>query len=1590
MPNHPPIDPLLALSALRTSGTATQSDLDAALHDIRTTVSSGQSWSSILSGAHHDVLLASRTASVPHVAESVRPAASVVPRFGMPIPIEPLPAGVAGRRLVSVRTLPVAAADPLARDWSRAQTPNATRGPFVNDAGQRFWIDTFVLPELVDIVATTGIAGAARLLARLPLRRGRPPVRRRQLAAGSVWLSANVLVKNRPPSEFVGARVTGGSLELQGVSSVSGSVVTLGGAWRMKIVLKLVAPPQPAPATGPGVDAANAVVTLPATVTITLDASGALSIDLAEAKANAYGTTVDFDAAPSPPFYDALSRSIVVPCTASSPQFNFTTVRSTSVRIAGSAPIARSGWALLVAVTTPPALGEASGAGFLWLELGGPLRVEWTGLPKPALVPHSVLGLAPGSIGLWADVVPGDVTHHLRLWDETGSSPLRQSSVDVTSIAGSTIFYLTQPGSEALVFMGKAVGHFDRPLVADGGRVPARMPLAWFVLLQLPADTTAGVIALDPDAMNAPHIAFALENAFLKTRPPVWLTVFGGTLDGDQLESGFATLYAPYRAVVPMLPDPYAANFESSPHQDFDPGWAAAMVAWSSPPVATLAFSVQGPQGQLLPPQGAAVLSAFFATREGNAQPGFVLLDVSSNADQFGVVIPRESRSVGVAGLTMVASARDVAVLTLPPISWEPMFSAGPSGGDPPLPPPPHDGGIAAFVADATDITPVEPVTLLDKYLAAVNHSRHFAARLPLPFGLIAHLDTRVHSDAPESTFIADGNAMFLNRPAFAHELLGGLQLAITGPANDDPHARDKPLPGGVDLVDDNQYAKGVLSENIYTRFKGDFGADKADGVPVRRYELSGYGASLLSDWRDPEAVGPAIIEARFDVFVGRTSHEVIQMQSILYPWWIKVVRTITMDRTRGGWILREDTGWVATNDGRFGYQGDPNALAEPPPATPPFPGNPLPPAFTADNIHPGAIEALVNVRNIQLVGAQFPLPPAGGSNAVIWQAVTFDADVVFVEVDNPLLVVRGGSSARRVPSRGITGWIEIDAPIYHTLSKSGEVVKRPRPASAADVFGLLAVQGPARAPIDCTVAFGGTQVKSGLVVRASSIDVRCADDAVTPRLAAAVRGSPLLPRNGAWSLARRAATDPAPSALDPSFPVPIVRPTAPATGSQLWHLADPIDILKLDDAANPSVRYGLVQSLGTQKVFFERPRVNNAAAPVTLPQPPKLADMGALLNAAGVFPGLADSFDFKTLKALSASEGNLGFSETFPIGAGEKKALLANLGVIQVQIEYHDEHEPDVPPPVTQPTKATITVDPDPNAAVRWSLFLSRVCFAVQYNNKPLISIFADVKADAKNAPTVANINVRYEGILGALQSIFTNIQQVARFLPGGEAAGLKVGFSQGHLTVRNAFALPTLPLGTGQITDVAVDMGFDVALSPFDIRFVAGLGSEQNPFRWIVSPLAGTGVVQVAVGNKGLDVLVQGGLGVGLAIDLGIASGSASVALAVQLNTGPDPFEIKGILSGRASVDVLQGLASATITLAAGLGIVPPPQLFKPPFLPPSVPPHEIPELTITLIASVAAGIHISVCWVVDVDWDGYWQFRQDINTPKISLPV
>ena len=61
--------------------------------------------------------------------------------------------------------------------------------------------------------------------------------------------------------------------------------------------------------------------------------------------------------------------------------------------------------------------------------------------------------------------------------------------------------------------------------------------------------------------------------------------------------------------------------------------------------------------------------------------------------------------------------------------------------------------------------------------------------------------------------------------------------------------------------------------------------------------------------------------------------------------------------------------------------------------------------------------------------------------------------------------------------------------------------------------------------------------------------------------------------------------------------------------------------------------------------------------------------------------------------------------------------------------------------------------------------------------------------------------------------------------------------------------------------------------------------------------------------------------------------------------------------------------------ITLTAGLGITPL---------------GGIPPTSVDFIASVAVGIHISVCWVVHVDFDGYWQYSQTIDLPSVDSVI
>uniref|UniRef100_UPI003B9835D4 hypothetical protein n=1 Tax=Klebsiella pneumoniae TaxID=573 RepID=UPI003B9835D4 len=76
----------------------------------------------------------------------------------------------------------------------------------------------------------------------------------------------------------------------------------------------------------------------------------------------------------------------------------------------------------------------------------------------------------------------------------------------------------------------------------------------------------------------------------------------------------------------------------------------------------------------------------------------------------------------------------------------------------------------------------------------------------------------------------------------------------------------------------------------------------------------------LFSDWRNPVDAAAIISKARFDVIVGRTSREIVQAYSVLYPYAVRVVRTITIERQNGAAVTRHDSGWQAVSDGSYHY----------------------------------------------------------------------------------------------------------------------------------------------------------------------------------------------------------------------------------------------------------------------------------------------------------------------------------------------------------------------------------------------------------------------------------------------------------------------------------------------------------------------------------------------------------------------------------------------------------------------------------------------------------------------------------------------
>lgn len=1447
-------------------------------------------------------------------------------------------------------------------------------GPFVDQLGALHWFDLFSSVQQTAITRTPD--ATPFLLLPLALPAGPVPTTL-PVGAGSLWIGAQWLAPAAPAGSYVGIRISGGTLTFSQAASVDAGGLQIAGATTLTLTVQPDSPAGPVGGGAPGADGGAVVAAMPAEVTFVFTEPGAKITAAGNASLTAYGSAVALHWQPAAPAYEAALAQILIPFQPQSAGFAAGSVLSTLFRPAGTAPIEGGAWALPVTVAAPAQLGAAATAGLLALVLGPGLRVDWSGLAGgPAGLQSVFLLGAGGMLALLATIRSTNrLGAEIGLWRNTPASTIARSALDLTFPKGALLYY-TSIASFAgsnhveIVAGGAAItAHIDRPLAADGGRLGPTLP-GTLALYETTTLKEALIVGQAPQAPAPPPIALALHNALLVTSPPTRLLAAGSfTATPAELDSGGLLLSFGLETLLPILPDPYAANFLPGRREKAAAPSSAvlATVLWSPTTETRLRFSdaALAPQSLQVTPLPATPapedqrneLVRLFDDSLGSANPTLFLLDVSSNADQLGVgmaiaagaLAPAPTgQALSISALDLVAPCLDLRVFTAPAVQWEPVVTIqNPNVLPFPFPSPAgflDDGGPTLLGAVDVTLVPVAPTPLLDQVISAYDGGAAGAALFTLPFGMVAVASLPQRPAHPSPLFRRPGLAEV--QPAFAPQnMTGGRQVSLTAPESIlQIGGRSPSLPGaavqlrnlvdqgGNPVKDQNGNPLSVLGPEVDQPFNLEFGPGANTAlVPVTRIDLSGYGASSFSAWTDPSANADAVVQVRFNMMVGRASHEVVQVKSILASGagFAVLVRTVTIDRQDNSEIFRYDSGWVAATPATWT----------------------LVPGLT---VHPGAVRGARNIREIRDTSQIFK------NGTVELTAVYFDADV---EIDGVL----SGGSGGLVPSPGQLGFVLTAPPLT--------------PLQASDLAALIASQGPLGGPVDCVIAVAGT----AQTMRLSRIELANAPHAgalVPQEFAAAARGSLVLPAQGSWSVLARTDTASEPTPIDADRGVPLIRqgPAGGPPGNAPWRLAEPAD-LWVPDA--PAMDYCLLHATDSTRVLFPRPKVESGTTAFTSTQTPLLADGFALMEATGVCPRQDACLAFPDASYALQIGGAGAFTLTGvpdPFAPSLGGRTLASGTAAAIGFEYADE--------TGSPAQVSVAIQPN-----AWSIGLKGI--NVRLDMTPfhgLMRTVGDVLADSASGATLASPKLVLGSVLAPLQDILTFLEALG--LPDPFA----LAFSNSGWTESKKYKLKAglqLNLPMKKSEGAPFDIPTDTPFGTFEIGLKLGFGnaaSSQGALftassQWLAY-LSFKGVLQApvfpAVKVGGLVVFkmeadfpsgsiaeqekltFQLGIVVTAGGDLipGVVQLKAQVAFAVTLVIVTTPPSSVGIGVGlilQASGQILSGLVGITFTAEAdGLYITSPKEIQ----------------------ATFDIQVDVSICWFLDVTFEAQTQYTKTLS--------
>ncbi|MGK7396323.1 MAG: hypothetical protein ACNS62_17230 [Candidatus Cyclobacteriaceae bacterium M3_2C_046] len=664
----------------------------------------------------------------------------------------------------------------------------------------------------------------------------------------------------------------------------------------------------------------------------------------------------------------------------------------------------------------------------------------------------------------------------------------------------------------------------------------------------------------------------------------------------------------------------------------------------------------------------------------------FALLDVSTNADLFGIsfdlLTRREYRvttnedgsgnpianlfPVQVHGMDVVSFGANVKAFTVPQISWEPVFNLSPPQPPPDGPIPgdpaggfnyyPNDGGPSHILNNSNEKITLAPLPLTSFLTKKRESDANFKAFsfFTLPFGLksVASLEQQYKYENTSR----QGGDLTDHKVAFKNDVHSGLQLRMDAgmPLREGDSKMFMGTTVQINNILDltgNDTGNSTLGGSVTKIFNGEFFNPqpgpfeliKQRGVPVTRMDMSGYGASMFSNWLNSKAALAETSQAKFDVFLGRCSHEIIQVKSILYPWAIKVVRTITLFRVGSGYVYRYDSGWKAESDGKFDFR---YFVFVPNTANPP-----VPPLISSERsaeyeIHPGLIKGLYNVTNIIETREIEPFTDVlqiqqnekyvdqdgkevehSGAQPLNFdvelQPVYFDADI---EIENVTIGAETKNTAEGekevVPSKRIVGFVQL-AP--KGLPLNNESLQR-----------LVLRQGNIGGPVDCEVDLAESSQK----MRLSRFDFNnaLAANGVDPVFSLAGKGNVLLPKDGSWSLVKHERANGDVSPVPANLSIPVIREgkvvkdgdtvkTEVPAGGVLTRIAEPVELLR--QPVSSTINYGFLQNTDTQKALFLTPSFKKNTKKLLSKTPPLFVDAFRIVNSKAIFPNVGTAADF-------------------------------------------------------------------------------------------------------------------------------------------------------------------------------------------------------------------------------------------------------------------------------------------------------------------------------------------------------------------------